>query len=241
MSQHDYILDNQDGASFRADINSVLAAVASCNSGATAPATTYAYQVWHDTTTDIIKQRNAANTAWLNLADVLLAGKTINGLLTYTNQMTQAASQATTSGTFKDFTSIPSWVKRITLSFQGVSTNGSSSVLVQLGTGTPTTSGYLGSAIIIGTAGAAANFSSGFRLFFNTSDAATTVRHGSITITNVTGNVWAVSGVVGLSDSAWVTLMGGTISLAGVMNMLRVTTVNGTDTFDAGAVNILYE
>ena len=241
MSQHDYILDNQDGASFRGDINSVLEAIASCNSGTSEPVTPYAYQVWHDTATGIIKQRNAANSGWQNLADVLLAGKTINGLLTYTNQLTQAASQATTSGTFKDFTGIPIWVKRITLSFQGVSTSGSSSVLVQVGAGSPTTSGYLGSAIIIGTAGAAANFSSGFRLFFNTSDAATTTRHGSITITNVTGNVWAVSGVVGLSDSAWATLMGGTISLAGVLDRVRVTTVNGTDTFDAGAVNILYE
>lgn len=67
MSQHDYILDNQAGAQFRADLNNALAAVATTNSGATAPATTYAYQLWADTTTGLLKQRNAANTDWVTL------------------------------------------------------------------------------------------------------------------------------------------------------------------------------
>lgn len=64
MSQHDYVLDNQDGASFRADINAVLQAIASINSGATAPSTPYAYMLWQDTAAGVIKQRNAGNTAW---------------------------------------------------------------------------------------------------------------------------------------------------------------------------------
>lgn len=67
MSQHDYVLDNQAGAQFRADLNNALAAVATTNSGATAPATTYAYQLWADTTTGLLKQRNAANTDWVTL------------------------------------------------------------------------------------------------------------------------------------------------------------------------------
>lgn len=67
MSQHDYVIDNQAGAAFRADLNNALAAVATTNSGATAPATTYAYQLWADTTTGLLKQRNAANNAWVTL------------------------------------------------------------------------------------------------------------------------------------------------------------------------------
>ncbi len=67
MSQHDYVLDNQAGAQFRADLNNALAAVATVNSGATTPATTYAYQLWADTTTGMLKQRNAANSAWVTL------------------------------------------------------------------------------------------------------------------------------------------------------------------------------
>lgn len=67
MSQHDYVIDNQAGAAFRADLNNALAAAATVNSGATAPSTTYAYELWADTTTGLLKQRNAANTAWVTL------------------------------------------------------------------------------------------------------------------------------------------------------------------------------
>jgi len=65
MSQHDYVIDDADGATFLGDLNNLLAAVVSANSGATAPATTYAYQMWADTTSGWLKQRNAANSAWI--------------------------------------------------------------------------------------------------------------------------------------------------------------------------------
>lgn len=67
MSQHDYILSNQTRTSFRSDLNDALAAIATNNSAATEPTTTYAYQFWADTTTGLLKQRNAANTAWITL------------------------------------------------------------------------------------------------------------------------------------------------------------------------------
>lgn len=67
MSQHDYILANQSRTSFRSDLNDALAAITTNNSAATAPATMYAYQFWADTTTGLLKQRNAANTAWITL------------------------------------------------------------------------------------------------------------------------------------------------------------------------------
>ncbi len=65
MSQHDMILDNQSGASFRADANNALQAIASNQSGSSAPTTTYPYQFWADTAAGLLKMRNAANTAWV--------------------------------------------------------------------------------------------------------------------------------------------------------------------------------
>jgi hypothetical protein len=65
MSQHDYVLADQAGLAFLSDLNNALAAVVSLNSGATAPATTYAYQYWLDTTAGLLKQRNAANSGWV--------------------------------------------------------------------------------------------------------------------------------------------------------------------------------
>ena len=67
MAQHDYILANQSGAAFRSDLNNGLAAIVSQNSGAAQPSTTYAYQWWADTTTGLLKIRNAANNAWITL------------------------------------------------------------------------------------------------------------------------------------------------------------------------------
>ena len=87
MAQHDYIISNQSGAAFRADLNNGLAAIVSQNSGAAQPSTTYAYQWWADTTTGLLKIRNAANSAWItvgtlasaNLGLLSLAGGTLTG------------------------------------------------------------------------------------------------------------------------------------------------------------------
>lgn len=73
MSQHDMDLANAAGASFRADLNLALAALVSNSSGATAPATTFAYQFWADTTTGLLKQRNAANSAWITIGTLASA------------------------------------------------------------------------------------------------------------------------------------------------------------------------
>ena len=89
MAQHDYIISNQSGAAFRGDLNNGLAAIVSQNSGAAQPSTTYAYQWWADTTTGLLKIRNAANSAWItvgtladaNLGLLLAAGGTLTGAL----------------------------------------------------------------------------------------------------------------------------------------------------------------
>lgn len=70
MATHDYVIDNQSATSFRSDLNNVLQAIVSTNSNATAPATTYANQLWYDTATNILKKRNEANSAWINLGTI---------------------------------------------------------------------------------------------------------------------------------------------------------------------------
>lgn len=67
MSQHDYVIANQTFPATRTDINNALGAVVSTNAGASAPSTTYAYQLWYDTGNDNLKMRNADNDAWITL------------------------------------------------------------------------------------------------------------------------------------------------------------------------------
>ena len=70
MAQHDYVIANQTFPATRTDLNNALAATVTQNSGATAPSTTYAYQLWYDTTANKLKQRNANDDAWIDLFDV---------------------------------------------------------------------------------------------------------------------------------------------------------------------------
>lgn len=149
----------------------------------------------------------------------------------------------TVSGTTADFTSIPSWVKRITIIFSGVSTNGSSQIQVQLGTGaTPTyvTSGYsaLSSNVAITGGVGGATSSSGFIIG---SASASGVRHGHMVLTPVSGNTWVSSHVIGDAGINFTAQGGGNVGLGAVLTAVRITTFNGTDTFDAGSINILYE
>lgn len=65
MSQHDYVIDNNTGRNVRLDINDALAAIVSLNAGTAAPTTTFPYMFWYDTTNNILKQRNSADSAWI--------------------------------------------------------------------------------------------------------------------------------------------------------------------------------
>jgi hypothetical protein len=146
---------------------------------------------------------------------------------------------ASTSGTSVDFTSIPSGVKRITVMFSGVSTNGTSTIQVQIGSGSFTTSGYLGAIGFTGGGSTVVNLTSGFGLAYGL--AASSVVHGVATLSNISGNVWAYGINGGFSSTAAGINGGGSLTLSGTLDRVRITTVNGTDTFDAGTINILYE
>ena len=157
-----------------------------------------------------------------------------------TQKIVQGTSVTLTNQTSVDFTSIPSWVKRITVTFNGLSTNGSSPIIIQLGSTTFTTSGYLGGAAGVGTSTSSAiNFTSGLPLA--SSGAAPDIRHGSTIISNLTGNIWTNFTALSLSNTNYCNFGGGSVTLSGVLDRVRITTVNGTDTFDAGNINILYE
>ena len=153
--------------------------------------------------------------------------------------ITAGTAVASTSGTSIDFTNIPSWVKRITVMYSGVSTNSTAALLVQIGSsGTPVTSGYVGSvAGINGATTATATLSAGFNL--NRVSVAADNYQGNIVITNITGNDWTASWTS--SNQTTITTVGaGRISLSGTLNIVRFTSVT-PDTFDAGTINILYE
>lgn len=151
-----------------------------------------------------------------------------------------ATAQASTSGTSIDFTSIPSWVKRITVMFNGVSTNGSSTPQIQLGdAGGVETSGYLGASSVITSVVSTSAFTAGFGIYHNSGASAVTA--GSVTISNISGNNWVASGTLANTDAGRTVTTSGAKTLSDILTQVRITTVNGTDTFDAGSINILYE
>jgi len=82
MAQHDYNLANQSGADFRADLNNALAAIATVNSGATEPSTTFAHQLWVDTANSVLKIRNAANSDWITFGVSISSSNVFTGDLT---------------------------------------------------------------------------------------------------------------------------------------------------------------
>lgn len=165
-----------------------------------------------------------------------LTNKTIQG-----GAITSGTAVASTSGTSIDFTGIPSWVKRITVMFSGVSTNGTSNIQLQLGDsgGIENTSYDSRSANIDGTnATSTATLTSGFLL--KTSVAAASTYTGQIVIVNISSNLWVCSSSVAAANGLS-SFQNGTKTLSDTLTQVRITTVNGTDTFDAGTINILYE
>lgn len=158
--------------------------------------------------------------------------------ITTMEKLVQGTVQNSTSGTSIDFTGIPSWAKRITVMFNGVSTNGSSPVQIQLGDseGIENT-GYFGA---VGQSGAAVlNFTTAW--VTGNDGSSTYVRHGSYTINKLNDNTWVINGTIGYSDSTRFMTAGGSKTLSSTLDRLRVTTTNGTDVFDAGQINIMYE
>lgn len=160
-------------------------------------------------------------------------------------------AQASTSGTNIDFTGIPNWVKRITVMFNGVSTNGTSYVEIRLGTSSGiVSSGYISMSAYVGTASYGTTASNIIITDGFTIDAggpsAPSLRYGHmiLSLVNPSTNSWVASHTIGhnIPGTGYFPMFGGgSVSLASVLTQLRLTTVNGTDAFDAGSINIMYE
>ena len=345
MAQHDYIIANQSGAAFRADLNNGLAAIASQNSGAAQPSTTYAYQWWADTTTGLLKLRNSANNAWITLfqldgewttlaiengtaaapslyfkdsgtdtglfspgadqfgiatggvervefgntevvfndggadVDFRVEGDTKSnlfkidagtdkviidgitqpsadgtadqalvtngsGVLSFASRsrFVLSTSVASTSGTSISFTGIPSWVNRVSVIFNDVSTTGAASFIVQLGTGggpTYKTTGYAAYGVLAGTNSVVGQaFTTGFALFNGLT--AADGYGGIATFATLGSNLWSASSNIA-SNNGQGGFGGGYVTLSAALTAIRITTSTGTDTFDSGTINIIYE
>ena len=153
--------------------------------------------------------------------------------------ITSGTAVASTSGTSIDFTSIPSWVKRITVMFNGVSLSGTSNPLIQIGAGSVDSSGYVSTSVatIDASATVGSNSTAGFII---RSATASNINSGHMVITNISGNIWISSHTMKQTTTGCM-FGAGDKTLSGTLDRVRITTVNGTDTFDAGSINILYE
>jgi hypothetical protein len=154
--------------------------------------------------------------------------------------LTLVASQSA-SGTSVDFTGIPTWTKRVTVMLNGVSTNGTSSVLIQLGAGSITSTGYLSGSSVLSSAVATVNNTSGFQINLGGSDTSAAIRSGSMILNSVEGNTWSTQGVFATSNVATTSITAGLVPLSGDLDRVRITTVGGVNTFDAGSISISYE
>jgi len=152
--------------------------------------------------------------------------------------ITSGTAVASTSGTSIDFTGLPSWIKRITVMFSGVSLSGTAGLLVQIGAGSVTTSGYVSSSAYCGTATVGFTSTAGFLITSGGSSA--DLFRGIVTIATLGSNVWVSQGNLSRGDT-YVWVNAGSLALSGTLDRIRITTTNGTDAFDAGTINIMYE
>ena len=169
-------------------------------------------------------------------------GVMASGGITGGATLTSGTAVASTSGTSIDFTGIPSWVKRVTVMFSGVSTNGASPLQVQIGSGSFTTSGYNGLVSFVSTSVGTETRTTGLPVMHSSAQSAEAAVYGLFVVALQTGNTWVSSCTVAKTGTTNVTCLGGgSLALGGVLDRVRITTVNGTDTFDGGSINILYE
>ena len=138
------------------------------------------------------------------------------------------------------FGSIPAGVKRITVMYNSISTTGTNNYQIRLGTASGIeATGYTGT-VSDTSSGVGSTAYAGAGYDVTRGSAAANLHQGSLIITNLSGNIWTAFGIVGYSAGGTYHT-GGTKTLGAILTQLAITTVSGTDTFDAGSINILYE
>jgi len=167
-----------------------------------------------------------------------LTTKTLgSGLVADASLITSGTAVATTSGTSVDFTGLPSWVKRITLLLNVVSTTGTNNLWVQIGSGSYTTTGYVSTAFYATTGPSTNSVTNGFLI---RSDNAGNNTVGAMVLTSFGSNTWVETWTGGNTSNNQVMVGGGLLTLSGVLDRIKLITTGG-DSFDAGSINIIYE
>jgi hypothetical protein len=192
------------------------------------------------TSTDTLVGRATTDT----LTNKTLTSPVIDGTPTGVGVLTSGTAVASTSGTSIDFTSIPSWVKRITVMLNNVSTSGTSNWQVQIGdSGGVEITGYSSAVSRMGGAGSSNTTSTAGWLINNSGTAAGTfLGVVQIALLNSATNAWSCFGTLNSADTANSgALFNGVKATSATLDRVRITTANGTDTFDAGSINILFE
>ena len=157
---------------------------------------------------------------------------------TWGSAIVSGTAQAKTSGTFKDFTGIPSWVKRITVMFSGVkiSANGAE-LIIQIGNGSFVITGYV--ALSASVANNKTSSTAGF--IVTQGNGTANVNSGSVVITQLSPSQWSYASTLTDVPNTSGYIGGGYLNLSGAIDRVRITTSTGTPTFTAGNINILYE
>jgi len=173
-----------------------------------------------------------------------LTNKTLTGSTIQGGALTQGTAVASTSGTSIDFTGIPSWAKRITVMANRISTAGITPIIIQLGdSGGVETTGYVSAKADVNASNAVTGSSiqtNGLR--FIDFDSATQVGYGVVTLVEISGDTWLATGnfiLDAATDKVGFTM--GSKTLSATLDRVRITTVGGTDAFDAGTVNVMWE
>ena len=186
-----------------------------------------------------VTSTGVAVTGTLAATGAITGSSTVAGSTGILYPLTSGTAVATTSGTSIDFTSIPSWVKRITVMFVGVSTNGTSNILVRLGnSGGVVATGYVSQAAILS---ASTRSTTGFIITQEMSPGGLLYGQFICNLQNSATNAWSGSAALDKDDNNNPWSAGALTTMASVCTTVRITTVGGTNTFDAGSVNILYE
>jgi len=163
----------------------------------------------------------------------------VDGVTGQIYPIVRGTAVASTSGTSIDLsTTIPSWARRITIMLSGVSTNGTGNWLVRIGSGSFQATGYTSTASYMTTTPSTASDTTGF--IIRTDNASNNIS-GVMTLINITGNSWVESWAGGGNTNNQSYVGGGAVTLSGTLDRVRILTANGTDTFDAGTINIIYE
>ena len=178
------------------------------------------------------------------LTSPAIASPTISGTPVMNASVITAGTRVTPTGNYVDFNSLPSWIKRITVMFNGISLNGSSNIIVQIGAGSLVSTGYVSS---FANADAFSIYTGTNGFIVSQFTGATDVSRNFIcTLVNCGSNNWLFStighiDITGTSGTPTPGSGAGKLALSGVLDRIRITTNNGTDVFDSGSINIFYE